>query len=330
MAITIVDIANKLDISHATVSRVLNGRKKSYISERTYQRVLDTAMEMGYRPNRMARALATGTSYLVAVTLPNLSSPIYGQIINSLQTCMKRDGFDMIPATNEDSGSLCGWPVDGILAFCGVERIALLPEDCGAASVPVVRLAWEGEPCGDFVRIDLHQASRHAVEHLLQTGRKRVAYVVYDLQNVRGCSRRDAYVDVMSEAGLEPEIILLPDLARSTARRMVGEYVERNGSPDGLFCMNDDYAIGAYRALRDFGMRIPEDVGLVGCDGIEDTEYMDAPISTIVQPVEEMCELSWRFLCNRMADPEIPTQRAVLQSRLEIRGSSDYTPEREG
>ena len=323
MPVTIVDIAKKLEISHATVSRVLNGRKKSYISEDTYQRVLDTAREMGYRPNRMARALATGRSHLVAVTLPNLSSPIYSQIMNSLHTHLKRDGFNMIPTSNEDSGSLCGWPVDGILAFCGAERIALLPDDDDEMKLPVVRLAWGCEPRGDSVRIDLGQASRHAVEHLLRTGRKRVAFVVCDPHGSWGCSRRDAYVEVMREAGREPEFILLPDLTRSTARRMINEYVSVNGLPDGLFCMNDDFAIGAYRALRDRGLRIPDDVALVGCDGIEDTEYMDPPISTIVQPIEEACDVAWRFLSARMETPTIDRQTAVIQSRLEIRGSSD-------
>lgn len=322
MAVTIVDIAKKLNVSHATVSRVLNGRNKDFISEETRQRVLNAAMEMGYQPNRMARALATGKSNLIALSLPDLSAPFYGRIIKSFQECLKRDGFDMIPFANEGTVGLKGWPVDGVAAFGAAGSVGPFLRDSVELSIPLVTMGPGYISDTDYVAVDLYRGSRDAVQHLVETGRKRIAFVAYRPDLPHAFSRRDAYLEVLSEAGMEPEIISVSDLGRPGVRNDIAQYIDAHGCPDGLFCMSDDLAIGAFRALRDCELRIPEDVALVGCDGIEDTEYIDPPISTILQPVEEVCEMTWEFLRNRMRNPDIDQQTAKLEARLEVRSSS--------
>jgi len=94
------------------------------------------------------------------------------------------------------------------------------------------------------------------------------------------------------------------------------------GCPDGIFCNNDNKAIAVYRAVLEMGYKIPDDLMLVGCDGIEETEYLDCRLATIIQPVDEMCRVSWEFLHNRMKDRAISTQTAVLQSTFETRESA--------
>jgi DNA-binding LacI/PurR family transcriptional regulator len=111
-------------------------------------------------------------------------------------------------------------------------------------------------------------------------------------------------------------------MSYATVSRALKAYIARHGCPDGLFYFNDDVAIGAFRALRDLGLRIPQDVALVGCAGIEDTAYHDPPLSTIAQPIEEMCVTALSFLIGRIKEPSIPVQQIVLQPRLEVRGSS--------
>jgi LacI family transcriptional regulator len=163
------------------------------------------------------------------------------------------------------------------------------------------------------------------VEHLVSSGRRRIAYLVNnDLSNNPSEPRWRAYMSVMQEAGLPEELIVTTAPSRDTARLAVRDYVREQGCPAALFCHNDDMAIGAYRGLLDAGFRVPEDVALIGCDGIEDTEYLECPLSTIVQPIEEMCALAWTFLERRMADPQHPLQHARLQSHLVIRESSRF------
>jgi LacI family transcriptional regulator len=94
------------------------------------------------------------------------------------------------------------------------------------------------------------------------------------------------------------------------------------GGVDALFCNNDDLALGAYRGLREAGLRVPDDVMLVGCDGIEDMQFLEQPLTTIAIPVEEMCALAWRFLRRRIENPDTPLQHALLQPTLVVRESS--------
>jgi LacI family transcriptional regulator len=323
LGVTIVDIAKKLNISHVTVSRVLNGLGKSPVAEETRKRVLEAAREMGYYPNRMARALATGRSNVIAVSLPGLSLPMYGQVIRSLQSCLRKDGFNLIPFANGGGISLRGWPIDGALAFCAELSVGRFLQDSMDMKIPLVAMMTpEMNDYADYVDVDLYEASRDAVRHLVESGRKRVAFVVAEMSNRAGFSRLDAYLDVMRESDLPTEIITLNDVSRTCARDGICDYVKQNGCPDGFFCSNDDFALGTYRALRDLDLRIPEDTGIIGCDGIEDTEYIDPPISTIIQPVEAMCEKAWQFLKQRLDSPDLPQQRMMLKAHLEIREST--------
>lgn len=105
-------------------------------------------------------------------------------------------------------------------------------------------------------------------------------------------------------------------------RASVREYVRARGCPEAILCHSNDVAIATYRALCDLGIRVPADVALLGYDGIEETEYFPAPISTIAQPLEAMCETAWRFLERRLAEPDAPPQRIMLQPTLLLRESS--------
>lgn len=323
MSTTIIDIARELGVSHATVSRALSGRCPNLISEATRERVLRAADEMGYQPNRMARALATGESKIIAVSLPQLSAPFYSGIMQELQQCLSESGFDMIPVRNESAVDLRGLAVDGAIRIGAVEGRADVLNAFIDMRVPLVLISSMWVENGDYVGVDLYPASRRAVEHLIETGRKRIAFVVLDYRSNDALSRYRAYVEVMKDAGMEPEFIELPDLSRATTLSMMRDYLAAKGCPDGLFCMNDDYAIGVCRAVHDSGLRIPDDAAVIGCDGIEDTEYMNPTISTIVQPIPKMCEVAWNMLRRRMENRDVPVQREVLQATLEIRGSSD-------
>ncbi|HQK93448.1 MAG TPA: substrate-binding domain-containing protein, partial [Armatimonadota bacterium] len=136
-------------------------------------------------------------------------------------------------------------------------------------------------------------------------------------------ARRLAYESTMAAAGLEPELVVFPKGTRRGAREaFLAHAAERRRLPDGLFCCNDVTALGVYRALRDLGVRIPEDVALVGCDGTDETQYVDRPISTIVMPVAQMCEQGIGFLQRRIDQPDLPLQGAELTASLCIRESS--------
>ena len=128
----------------------------------------------------------------------------------------------------------------------------------------------------------------------------------------------------MVAAGLKPEFIHYPltERQRPVTRRLIQDYLREHGKPEAIFCHSDDVALGIYRGLCDAGVSVPEEIALVGCDGIEDTEYLECPLTTLVQPVAEMCAQAWLLLQQRLEDASKPAQHVMLKPALAIRESS--------
>ena len=329
MPVTQTDIAKEANVSSATVSRVLNNANDPFISQKTRERVLEAARKMGYRPNYAARALATGRTNVISLWMPGMTSPYATQVISGVQKEVRRHGYEIIASDFGDqtgwlTGEMgsCGWPVDGILAHNGGKWLGTVMEENPASDKPFVSMGSSPSDLGDVVKIDLKPATREVVHHLFDGGCQRVAHMLAKSANSAGEQRRETYMAVMEEAGRLPEFITSDGTTRNAAREALRDYVGLHGCPGGIFCANDDLAIGAYRGLRDLGLRIPDDVALVGCNGVEDTEYFDPPISTIAQPVIEMCKIAWEFLRQRMANGEGEAQKVTLTAELIVRESS--------
>ena len=322
---TLKDVAEAAGASAATVSYVLNNSPKA-ISAETRARVLQAARDLGYQPNLAARTLAARHSQTVALWIANAHAPFFAEVIHAFQQQARAGGYEIIIREmagdpSQMRNGLSGWPVDGILAFQGAAYVHAFLKANPSPAVPFVSLGAYHEDCSDFVAIDLSAGTRDAVRHLL-TQRRRVAFLLPEGGTVAGEARHAAYHAAMTEAGLPPEVITVPNKQRAEVRQALKDYIVRHGCPEGLFCYNDDMALGAYRGLCDLGLRVPDQVALVGCDGIEDTEYLEHPLSTIVQPVEEMCRLGWQFLQNRMREPALAAQRVTVTPRLLVRDSS--------
>jgi LacI family transcriptional regulator len=329
--ISLRQVAERAGVSDATVSRVLNNANVRIATE-TRQRITRIAKEMGYQPNRAAQALATGRTQTLAFWAANLRTPYYTELIGYTRQETIKHGYDLMISAAQvaadgslDTSKLMAWPVDGVLTV-DLPR-GEIPGLAGSLlwGKPFVNMGGYVHTNADYVRLDFSSQAFTAAQHLIDVGCKRVAYLVPDWfgwyreiddERLRG------YETAMANAGRPTEFILTVDEARSNVAGVLKSYILKNGLPDGLFCFNDDMAIGAYRALRDLGLRIPDDVALVGCNGIEDTEYFDPPITTIVQPVDEMCAVAWTLLEKRIQDPSIPLQQVTLQARFRIRGSS--------
>ncbi len=327
---SITELANDLNLSKGTVSRILNDASAPYNSK-TRHRVLTRAAELGYGPNPVARALATGRTDTIAVWTRHLQSFYHSWVVSALSRQAAAGDFNLLirlygqyGTVPTSTGSLrplvLSDSVDGVITH-GLPPDEWLARFRGSSrAVPIVVTGAAASPyIPDYVGLNLSQAARAGVEHLVETGFHRIAMLA--LPNTKD-ARYISYVSVMTEAGLPQEFIPLQETSRKEIRRQFREYVAERGHPDAVFCHNDDAAIAVYRALCDLGLRVPEDVALVGCDGIEDTEFLPVPITTIVQPVEEMSRIAWEFLKNRMENPEAPPQHRVLEARLEIRASS--------
>ncbi|GIV15453.1 MAG: LacI family transcriptional regulator [Armatimonadota bacterium] len=323
---TIKDIAARVGVSATVVSQVLRGVQGTMVSAATRQRILDTARELGYRPNRQAQALVGGKTQTVAIWKHGLHSPFHAWVMHQCAQCAYADGYEVIirdfASVREEAVWVHLSDVDGVLAHECTEHLRLLLQQYPQRRLPVVSMGVFYVTECDHVGIDLYPAAREAVQHLVDNGCRRIAYVAHDPNQSSGEPRYEAYRSVLQEADIPLEYIALRDVPRAEVRRLLREYFQQHGTPDGIFCHNDDMAITCLRALYDIGVRVPEDAALVGCDGIHETQYTYPEISTIVQPVEEMCQQAWRLFRQRLEQPGKEIEGVVLPARFVARGSS--------
>ncbi len=335
MAVTQKDIAQRVGVSQQAVAHALGG--KGRLSDNTRTRILDEANKMGYRPNPLARALLTGKTNLISLWLPSEMTPFYAQVAHDIESLISRAPYNLVitnveryqrqekSAAQSESFAPAAWPVDGILAF-EVPRLQGI-ENSLQGGPPVVCLGVDWLTTSlklDSVSINLRPGSQEAMRHLLP-GRKRVAFMTIPSLLKINDARCEAYQQSMKKADLEPEYIFVSDLSRlrADARQSVKDYIEQHGAPDAIFCASDEEAIGTHRGLCDLGLKIPSDVALLGCDGIEDTEYLTPALSTIKQPTQEMCRVGWEMLQDRIAKPNMPRQHCELEAHLVIRESTE-------
>ena len=355
MAVTINDIARQYGTTPSTVSRAL--RDAPTISFDTRQQIKALARDLGYRPSATARALATGRTKRIAFWSPGVGSRFYQELGYRFHQILRKESYELLagefgPHMMDPANSVgfTRMDVDGVLVHGGgLGMLKPVLEDNFPAKAPIVNMGSVYEGTLDFVQVDLYPAAREAVRYLLDLGRSRIAHMATTFTQENQYARYRAYHEVLGEAGMKPEYItvdeglLAPsgprseeymeileeagkddyiapaDAMRASSRVKIKEYIKEHGCPDAITCGNDEIAIGAYRGLLDLGIHVPDDVVLVGCDGITDLKYLDAPICTIKQPMDEMCTLAWQFLSRRIQNPDMPLQRASLKARFILR-----------
>ena len=276
---------------------------------------------MGYQPNHAARTLVTGCSNLIGFHLARLNAPYAAEIAHRLQAIVRTDGYEVLVHEYLGSDKNLNAVVDGtILLDCILYPHKPYPSL--DSPVPCVAVGASYLDTVDFVGVDLEEPSRQAMRRLLAAGRKRVLYIGGRNEYTDSPDGRYvAYSSSMWESGNREEILVPCEDSRKEAYGVLSDYLMRGALPDAIFCRNDEIASGCYRALRERGLRIPDDVAVVGCDGIEETAFYSPPLTTIVMPVEQMCRTGWEFLKRRMASRDVEQQRVVIPAHLEIRES---------
>ncbi len=334
MAVRIQDIARELNLSAMTVSRVLNRSLGASVAAETAERVLQAATEMGYRPNRHARALATGRTHTIAIWISHLHSSVYTQIAKCCREEIERAGLQA--SISEMHWHFAApslphrfdWQVDGILAVdppVGSVLNALLEETL-LSKIPRVNLGsgQAAEWSGDYVRVDLRAGTRAAIDYLARAGCRRIAYAVPLGADRPGTGNYDAYCESIQKAGLSQEIIVHAVRDMPSVRSDVYAHILTHGKPDGIYCHNDEIAIAAFRAVRDMNLRVPDDVLLIGCEGNEFMEYFDPPLSTISMQIPEMCRIAWHLLHRRLGNADAAAEQILLPPQFIQRESSTF------
>jgi DNA-binding LacI/PurR family transcriptional regulator len=339
MAVTQKDIALRVGVSQQLVAFALNG--KGRMSDDVRQRIQEEARRSGYRPNRFARAFATNKTNLIAVWVPYIQAELCARILNTCERIISDSGYEMIvlsglsrtkaPTLDSDCErrnhlSIMKWPTDGVLVFDPPLEVQTLMQNEGLPPTVLMgpyAIMHEVAKC-DSVGVTLKAEAIAALQHLVGKGCKRILFITTPNILAENEPRSAAYFEVMQEVKLVSEVLpVKPTATHRTGVQLAFEhYVACHGWPDALFCSNDDAAVGALRVVRAHGKRSPEDIKIIGCDGIEHTQDVHPPISTIIQPVEAMCLRAWELLERRLSQPEAPFLHETLSAQLLLRDSS--------
>ncbi len=309
------------------VSNALNGTRS--VAPATREKVLRIAKEMDYVPNFAARALRTGRTGIIAILSGRISEPYYATMVDLLEQHIHANGFHLLlmrtpEEVKELLNATSNIAVDGAIA---VDMLGLVNEFSSQSTIPCVSIGTVGRSFVDNVVVDLSEGVDEALRLMVASGRRRIAYLVTaENMALETETRTQAYLKAMHRVDQTPHIINVSTDQSKAVERKFKVHILEHGCPDALLCQNDETAMCAFRVLKDLGFQVPKDVLLVGCDGQRHMRYFDPPLSTIVQPVEEMCATAWKFLQQRIAQPNLAHQEATFYGQLVVRESLLVAP----
>jgi LacI family transcriptional regulator len=342
MAARMKDIAKALKLSIVTVSKVLN-KKDANISEATRQRVLECARRLDYRTNLAAKSLVTGESRMIGLIVPELFHGFFGGVAAGMSDALTEEGYGLIISSSRDSEELekreirqmLARSVDAIVvASCGSNPDALLSAD---RDVPVILLDRRVGAVGAFwlVGTDDRLAGEMATHHLIDTGRTHIAYIGAASLSPTN-DREEGYRAALSRAGIRVSpkyVVRLPQNEESNhvlGARFMRQLLELKPRPDAVFCYNDPTAWGAMLAILEAGLKVPEDVALVGCGGVLYNELMRVPLTSVDQHAVEMgqeaARLAQRAIRERSAGSKRESVTILLEPELVVRASTSAKP----
>ncbi len=330
MAVSIKDIARIAGVSHSTVSRALRG--SSLIPASTAERIQQIAREVGYSASSVARSLVSGRTLTIGVVVTSIADPFNGEVVAGLEEVANDRGYSVILATSQALPdrelsvvqSFQSRRVDGIVVASsriGSHYAQLLAE----LRIPVVLLNNQHPERFNYsVSIDNATGTCEATGHLLQLGHRRIAYLGDKLGLHSDAERKAGFLQAMSQAGIEvpPEYLLLGDGKSEGAAEAFRVFLEGSFEPPtAVVCYNDMSAVGVLEIARNKGIRLPEELSIVGFDDIQLAAFLSPALTTVRQPKRELGMRSMQLLLKMLAG-EPAAKSVVLPGKLIVRDST--------
>ncbi|NAZ77471.1 substrate-binding domain-containing protein [Kineococcus sp. T13] len=331
-ATTLRDVAEAAGVSIKTVSNVVNDHP--HVRPEMRERVRAVIDRLDYRPNGIGRQLRQGRTGLVALALPNVTYPYYGELTSALVTAARARGLTLLVEQTDadlerEREVAAGFPVrmvDGLVFVpltMGVEELALRRD-----RTPAVLIGEHGDGSGlDRVTIDSIDIGTTATQHLLDAGRRRIAFLG-DKSAHRSpvvAQRAAGYRTALERSGIEVDPDLLwpvPEWERRHGFEGATELLRAHPDVDAIFAANDLIAFGAMRALRLLGRRVPDDVAVLGVDDVEGAQYSAPTLTSIALDRSEMADLALGLLADRLAGSDAPPRLLSVKGELVVREST--------
>ena len=334
--ITLYDVAERCGVSYQTVSRVINGHP--HVSKATRQRVLQAIEALDYRPNRAAQSLVTRRSFTLGVV--TFGAAYYGplQMVGNVARIAKARGYNLLVANISDTApedvqdaihTFSGKLVDGIITITPVASITSVELRALCGDTPFVQVDTQLGANEASVVIDQHYGAKLAVQHLIDLGHVQISEISGPLHWFDAAARHEGWLDTLNAAGLQTSATLEGDWTAAGGYAAACRLLNEGAAFTALFVGNDQMALGALRALREHGLRVPEDISIVGFDDIPEAAFYEPPLTTIQQDFSALGRQSVEYLVELIDQRDSPNpapnlvHQRVLYPRFIERQSTD-------
>jgi len=342
--VSVYDVARLAKVSPSTVSNVLNGRLDRMRPETT-ERVMKAMEQLGYTPNQLARQLKTGNVPMIGLIVPSVANPFWGAVARNVEKAAQSLGYQLLLCNAERdpereqryAEAMWSSGIRGVifgssplsfdhlvpLAHRGLQVVAFDRQSQSADQVVV-----------DSIGVDNTLGARLAVNHLLAEGHRRIGFLSGPIRTVSRLDRLAGYQAALKSTGVEPDPTLIWEGASISAFGDIeGVEMGRDGArillsrperPTALFTVNDMYALGAYAGARDLGLRVPEDVSVVGFDDLVPLTEISVPmLTTVRQPLPQMMCEAVELLIGRLSKARTgPPEHVIIEPELIVREST--------
>lgn len=305
--VTIYDIAKTADVGKSTVANVLAGKGK--VSEATRQRVLRCAQELGYRPNMVARNLSQHKTLTIALVLPTIANPFYPEIIEAVENIMREHEYQTLFCNTHGDFALGRQQMERLMSRW-VDGYIIMGSSMDIADVTryfqqghhIVLCDWQenesplGIPQAD---VDFYRAGQLAAEHLLTLGHRHMAIIVDEPQQTL---RMEGFQSILQTAGipLPDRLIQLGDSLLESGFIAAKKLLALEERPTAIFATTDWMALGAMEAVLDEGLRVPQDISIIGLDDIVVSAHLHPPLTTIAIPKSQLAKEATELLLNQI------------------------------
>jgi len=332
MGITIKDVARLANVSIGTVSMAING--KEGVNEETKRKVLEAVKKLNYRPNHYARSLITNKSSTIGLIVTDVTNPYFGMVIDYIQNETEKIGYNLLLGITNDKLSNEKKSVENLIDR-NVEGLIIIPAhtrevDLGhlynlkRLNIPFVFITtyYEGIQA-DCVMTDLTRGSYELTNYLLNSGYKKIYYISGYKESPLSMLRINGYKKAYKKAGLGYS----SDWIVESYADFVNGYdatrkIIEHDIPDAVITVNDITAMGVLKCLKDNDIKVPDEVSVAGYDDLLFASIIETPLTTVRQPIEEICKASVGILTDRINRQDYPEKKLLLKPELIIRNST--------
>lgn len=327
---TIRQIADAIGVHPSTVSRALDPKKRHLVADDVVERIVSQAEILGYSPNRLAANLRLGRSDLIGVLLPDIANPVFAPILGGIAETLSAEGYAPVVAEAGNAASqqislvetVLSQRVDGLI-LATVSQDDELVGFCIRRGLPVILVnRSEARDRVSSVVSDDDMGMRLAVDHLVGLGHRQIAHVAGPLSTSTGALRRDGFERSMSRHGLIGIVREAAGYSRSAGAQAANHLLATSDDITAIAAANDLLALGALDALRERGLRCPDDMSVVGHNDMPLMDVVSPPLTTIRIEHREMGRIAAAMLVEAIKGRTAEVRHVVLPPELVVRGSA--------